>query len=71
MVYKCFDIKSASRTDKSAKAGDVNNEVKQNEQIAEQSQKPIIKRWGKEQFILHLKTIFEVLIKLICINKQA
>ena len=48
MVYKCFDIKSASRTDKSAKAGDVNNEVKQNKQIAEQSQKPIIKRWEKE-----------------------
>ena len=35
MVYKRFDKKSASITDKYAKAGDINNKVKQNEQIAE------------------------------------
>ena len=53
MIYKCFDKKSASLTDKSAKAGDVNNEVKQNEQIAEQLQKPIIKKWEKQWYAIN------------------
>ena len=44
----CFDKASASPTDKYAKAGGVNNEVKQNEQIAEQLQKPIIKNVEQE-----------------------
>ena len=48
VVYKCFDKASASTTDKYAKAGGVNNEVKQNEQIAEQLQKPIIKNVEQE-----------------------
>ena len=48
MVYKCFDKASASPTDKYAKAGGANNEVKQNEQIAEQLQKPVIKNVEQE-----------------------
>ena len=48
VVYKGFDKASASPTDKYAKAGGVNNEVKQNEQTAEQLQKPIIKNVEQE-----------------------
>ena len=40
----------------------VNNEIKQNEQLAEELHKPIIKKLEIEEFILHLKTIFGVLI---------
>ena len=40
----------------------VNNEIKQNEQLAEELHKPIIKKLKKEEFILSLKTIFGVLI---------
>ena len=40
----------------------VNNEIKQNEQLAEELHKPIIKKLKKEEFILYLKTIFGVLI---------
>ena len=48
MAYKCFDKASASPTDKYAKAGGANNEVKQNKQIAEQLQKPVIKNVEQE-----------------------
>ena len=46
MVYKFFDKKSASITDKSA-AGSVvvNNEIKQNLQLSEELHKPIIKNF--------------------------
>ena len=37
MVYKFFDKKS--------KGGSVNNEIKQNEQLAEELHKPIIKKF--------------------------
>ena len=40
----------------------VNNEIKQNEQLAAELHKPIIKKLKKEEFILYLKTIFGVLI---------
>ena len=49
MVYKYF----------------VNNEIKQNDKLAEELHKPIIKKKIKRDFILHLKTIFGVLIWLI------
>ena len=51
MVYKYF----------------VNNEIKQNDKLAEELHKPIIKKKKKfkRDFILHLKTIFRVLIWLI------
>ena len=63
MVYKFFDKKSASLTDKSVAGGGVaNNEIKQNFQLVEESQKPIIKKFEKEMFIQDLKIIFGVLI---------
>ena len=50
MVYKYF----------------VNNEIKQNDKLAEELHKPIIKKKKfKRDFIQHLKTIFRVLIWLI------
>ena len=41
-----------------------NNEIKQNQQLAEKLHKPIIKKKTnkKEEIILHVKTIFGVLI---------
>ena len=57
MVYKFFDKETGSG---------VNNEIKQNQQLTEELNKPIIKKFKKEEFILHSKTIFGVLIQLIC-----
>ena len=54
MVYNFFYKKTSG--------SGVNNEIKQNEQLAEELHKPIIKKLKKEEFILHLKTIFGVLI---------
>ena len=56
-----FDKNSASLSDKSAKGGGVNNEFKQNEQLAKELHKSIIKKNIFKKFILHLKTIFAVL----------
>ena len=56
MVYKFFDQKSASLADKSAKGSGA--AMLQNEQLAEELHKTIIKKFKKEKFILHLKTIF-------------
>ena len=55
MVYKFFNKKYAG-------SGVVNNEIKQNLQLAKELHKPIIRNFKKEQFILDLKTIFGVLI---------
>ena len=60
MVYNFFDKKSASLAVKSTKGNGIT--MLQNEQLAEELHKPIIKKFLKEQFILHLKTIFGVLI---------
>ena len=62
MVYNFFDKTSASLTNKSGKGSGVNNEIKQNEQLADELHKSIIKHLKKEEFILYLKTIFGVLI---------
>ena len=43
MVYKFFDKKSDSLPDKSVSGGEVNIEVKHNEQLAEELNKPIIR----------------------------
>ena len=53
MVYKFFDKKTGSG---------VNNEIKQNQQLTEELNKPVIKKFKKEELILHSKTIFGVLI---------
>ena len=55
MVHKFFDKKCKG-------SGVVNNEIKQNLQLAKELHKPIIRNFKKEQFILDLKTIFGVLI---------
>ena len=54
MVYIFFDKKS--------EGSGVNNEIKQNEELAKELHKPIIKKLKKEKYFLHLKTIFGVLI---------
>ena len=56
MVYKFFDKKSSG-------SGIVN---KENIQVANKLHKPIIRKFNKKRCILHLKTIFGVLIWLIC-----
>ena len=66
MVYKFFDKKSASFSYKSmASIGGnmhANKSAFNNEKLAEELHKPIIKKNKKEQFILDLKIIFGVLI---------
>ena len=54
MVYKCFDKKSAG--------SGIKNEFKQNQQLTEELHKTIIRKFKKEKFFHHLKTIFGVLI---------
>ena len=49
LVDEFFDKKSVSLTDKFAKGGGVNNEIKQNEQLAQELHKPIIKRFQKRR----------------------
>ena len=51
MVYKFFDKKSASLTDKSVSdSGVANNEIKQNLQLAKELHKPIIRKLKKKSF---------------------
>ena len=45
MVYKFFDKKSASLANISTRSSGVNNEIKQNEQLAEELHKPITKKF--------------------------
>ena len=45
MVYKLFDKKSASLTDKSLSGGDVNIKLDFNEQLAKELHKPIIRKF--------------------------
>ena len=47
MVYKFFDKKYASLTDKSVSGSDVNIEVKHDEQLAEELHKRIIRNFKK------------------------
>ena len=63
MVYKFFDKKSTSLTDKSTAGIGVNTTLTlQNQQLAEELYKPIIKNLKKERCTQHLKKIFGVLI---------
>ena len=51
MVYKFFDKKSVSLTDKSVSdSGVANNEIKQNLQLAKELHKPIIRKLKKKKF---------------------
>ena len=60
MVYNFFDKKSARLTDKSGKSGTVNMEKKW--AISWRDTQTVINKVKKEEFILHLKTIFRLLI---------
>ena len=52
MVYKFLDRKSSSLADESAaKGGAIKSEIKQNEQLAEELHKPIIKNFLKKKSI--------------------
>ena len=54
MVYKFFDKKSASLAVKSTKGSGVNNEISQLKNYINQ----LLTNFKKEEFMLHLKTIF-------------
>ena len=54
VVYKFFDKKS--------KGSGIKNEIKENQQLANELHKPIIRKFKKGKCILLLKTIFGVLI---------
>ena len=59
IVSKCFDKKSTG--------SGIKNEIKQNQQqLAEELHKPIIRKLKKKKYIHYLKTIFVVLILQIC-----
>ena len=74
MVYKFFDKKSASLTDKSVSGSGIvnndinnnnnnnNNEIKQNLQLAKNYTNQLLENLKKEKFILDLEIIFGVLI---------
>ena len=71
MVYKFFDKKSASSTDKSAKGSGVttlanksalNIGLESNKQLAKELHKSIIRNFKEEQFIQGLKATFGVVI---------
>ena len=61
MVYKFFDKKSASLTNESAVGSSIKS-IPQNEQLAEELHKPIIRKFKKRKVHSHLKTIFGLLI---------
>ena len=58
MVYKCFDKKSSGSVAKHVKT----KLTPQNQQLAEELHKPIIRNFEKERYKQHLKIIFGVLI---------
>ena len=62
MIYKVFDKKYASFRGKSAKGGSVNNVIKQNEQLAEELHKLIIKILKKTRVYSSFKDNIWVLI---------
>ena len=62
MVYKFFDKKFPG----SGVNTDANKSAFNNERLAEELHKPIIKKLRKDLFIQDLETIFGVLIWLIC-----
>ena len=56
MVYKFFDKKSSGRGIK------IKNEIKQNQQLADELHKPFIKKFKKVKYIQPLGTLFGVLV---------
>ena len=57
MVYKIFDKKSASLTDKYVSGGSINIPLEFNEQLAKELHKPIIRNFKKRTVYSDLKII--------------
>ena len=57
MVYKVFDKETSAASAKKSASNGAKNEIKQNQQLADEFHKPITKKF-KKKFILHLETIF-------------
>ena len=66
MVYKFFNKKTSDASASKFAGSGIKNEIKQNQQLANELHKPIIKNFKKEEFILYLNIIFGVLILQIC-----
>ena len=49
MVYKFFDKKSASLADKSTKGSGIKNKIKENQQLANELYKPIVRKFKKRK----------------------
>ena len=62
MVYKFFDKKTAGSGVTTLANKSAIKSMPQNEQLAEELHKPIIKKFKKKKCIQHSKTIFGVLI---------
>ena len=65
MVYNFFDKKFTSLADKSAAGSGVTslkNQITQNQLLTGELHKPIIRKFKKEEFILHSKITFGVLL---------
>ena len=65
MVYKLFDKNTKGIGVTLANKSTVKS-ISQNEQLAEELHKPIIKKLKKGKYIQHLETIFELQIWQIC-----
>ena len=57
MVYRFFDKKTKGSGVTLANKSDIKS-VSQNEQLADELYRPIIRKLKKEKYIQHLKTIF-------------
>ena len=62
MVYKFFDKKTAGSGVTTLANKSAIKSMPQNEQLAEELHKPIIKKFKKKKCIQHSKTIFGVLL---------
>ena len=62
MVYKLFDKKTKRSGVTNFAHKSAIKSIPQNEQLAEELHKPIIKKCFKKKYIQHSKTIFGVLI---------
>ena len=62
MVYKFFDKKTAGSGVTTLANKSAIKSIPQNEQLAEELHKPIIRKFKKEKYIQHSKTIFRVVV---------
>ena len=69
MVYKFLDKNFASLSDKSVAGSSIKNEITQNQQLAEELRKPIIRNFKKRRVYLPLKKMFGCWFSWYAINK--